>query len=302
MLPQEELKLAQFFDQMVKALKRQGMSERTVGAYSRVVFRLGRFFDKCPDELEKKDLKNYFDHLIGTRSWSTVRADRCAMQFFWKHVLNRKWKWVNIVKPPQIRPIPDVLTVAETEKVINAVRELRYRIFLFTLYSMGLRLKECLALKVSDIDSQRMQIHIRNGKGRKDRLVPLPVATLKALRFFWKTHRNPEMLFPNQRGSADTIKKTSGHMHYAAAQQAFKCAIKDCGISKRITIHSLRHSFATHLVESGVHLRLIQELLGHEDPKTTLLYTKISEVSAQNRSKEVNSLINRIRLSYNENS
>jgi site-specific recombinase XerD len=91
-------------------------------------------------------------------------------------------------------------------------------------------------------------------------------------------------------------------MHYAAAQQAFKCAIKDCGISKRITIHSLRHSFATHLVESGVHLRLIQELLGHEDPKTTLLYTKISEVSAQNRSKEVNSLINRIRLSYNENS
>ena len=299
MLAQEEQKLAIFFDQMVKALKRQGMSERTVDAYSRVVFRLGRFFDKCPDELEKKDLKQYFDHLVDTRSWSTVRADRCAMQFFWKHVLNRNWKWVNIVKPPQIRPIPDVLTVAETEKVINAVRKLRYRIFLFTLYSMGLRLKECLSLKVSDIDSERMQIHIRNGKGRKDRLVPLPAATLKALRFFWKTHRNPEMLFPNQRGSADTIKKTSGHMHYAAAQQAFKCAIKDCGISKRITIHSLRHSFATHLVESGVHLRLIQELLGHQDPKTTLLYTKISEVSAQNRAKEVNSLVNRIRLNYN---
>ncbi|MEW6711403.1 MAG: site-specific integrase, partial [Candidatus Riflebacteria bacterium] len=95
MLPQEEQKLAILFDQMVKALKRQGMSERTIGAFSRMVFHLGRFFDKCPDKLEMKDLKKYFDHLISTLSWSTVRADRCAMQFFWKHVLNRNWKWMN---------------------------------------------------------------------------------------------------------------------------------------------------------------------------------------------------------------
>ncbi|MFZ5951450.1 MAG: tyrosine-type recombinase/integrase [Candidatus Rifleibacteriota bacterium] len=150
------------------------------------------------------------DHLIGTRSWSTVRADRCAMQFFWKHVLNRSWKWVNIVKPPQIRPIPDVLTVAETEKVLNAVRELRYRIFLFTLYSMGLRLKECLLLKVSDIDSERMQIHIRNGKGRKDRLVPLPAATLKALRISGKPTETRKCCFPTSAEVLPPSKKQAG--------------------------------------------------------------------------------------------
>jgi site-specific recombinase XerD len=145
-----------------------------------------------------------------------------------------------------------------------------------------------------------MQVHIRNAKGRKDRLVPLPLATLKALRFYWKTHRNPIMIFPNLRGAKKTIRNSTGHMHYAGPQQALKGALKDSGISKRITIHSLRHSFATHLVESGVQLRLIQELLGHEDPKTTLLYTKISEVSAQNRVREVNNLVNRIRLSFVE--
>jgi integrase len=106
--------------------------------------------------------------------------------------------------------------VGETEKVINAVRELRYRIFLFTLYSMEMRLGECLSLKVSDIDSQKMQIHIRNGKGCKDRLVPLPQATLKALRFHWKTHQNPVMIFPNLRGARQTIKKSAG------AQGCFK--------------------------------------------------------------------------------
>jgi site-specific recombinase XerD len=300
MLPQEQQKLDKLYQSMVKALKRQGMSDVTIDTYSRAIIRIARYFDRCPDDLGKQDLKDYFDHFITIRSWSTVRADRCGLQFFWKYVLNKKWKWVDIVKPPQIRPIPDVLTVAETEKVLNAVRELRYRIFLFALYSMVMRLGECLSLKVSDIDSEKMQVHIRNAKGRKDRLVPLPMATLKALRFYWKTHRNPVMIFPNLRGAKKTIRNSVGHMHYAGPQQALKGALKDCGISKRITIHSLRHSFATHLVESGVQLRLIQELLGHEDPKTTLLYTKISEVSAQNRVKEVNNLVNRIRLSFVE--
>jgi len=233
MLPQEQEKLDKLYQSMVKALKRQGMSDVTIDTYSRAIIRIARYFDRCPDDLGKQDLKDYFDHFITIRSWSTVRADRCGLQFFWKYVLNKKWKWVDIVKPPQIRPIPDVLTVGETEKVINAVRELRYRIFLFTLYSMGMRLGECLSLKVSDIDSQKMQIHIRNGKGCKDRLVPLPQATLKALRFYWKTHQNPVMIFPNLRGARQTIKKSAGHMHYAGPQQALKGALKDCGISKQ---------------------------------------------------------------------
>ena len=204
MIPLDQQKLDKLYQSMQRALKRQGMSFKTIDSYSRALTRLAKHFDRCPDNLSKQDLKDYFDHLVSIRSWSIVKVDRCGLQFFWKHVLNRKWKWVDIIKPPIVRTIPDVLTVKETENVINSVKKLRYRIFLFSLYSMGMRLGECLSLKVSDIDSQKMQVHIRNGKGRKDRLVPLPQATLKALRVYWKTHQNPGMIFPNVNGNAET--------------------------------------------------------------------------------------------------
>lgn len=300
MLPQEQQKLDKLYQSMLKALKRQGMSDVTIDTYSRAVTRIARHFDRSPDQLEKQDLKDYFDQLVSVRSWSTVKADRCGLQFFWKHVLNKKWKWVEIVKPPRIRTIPDVLTVDETRNVLNSIIEQRYRIFLFTVYSMGLRLGECISLKVCDIDSEKMLVHIRCGKGRKDRLVPLPKATLQALRIYWKTHRNPDMLFPNLRGTARTVTVTGDHMHRDGPQYALKGALRECGISKRITIHSLRHSFATHLVEAGVQLRLIQEHLGHNDPRTTARYTHLTEISEQNRFREINNLVDRIKLNCSE--
>jgi site-specific recombinase XerD len=267
------------------------MSEKTIDSSARAVTRLAGYFDKCPDTLNEQDLKTYFDHLVEIRSWSTVNVDRCGLQFFWKHVLNKEWKWVNIIKPPIIRTIPDILTVKETENVINKVKKARYRVFLFALYSMGMRLGECLSIKVSDMDSRKMQVHISNAKGRKDRLVPLPEMTLKALRSYWKTHRNPVMIFPNLNGNSEKIKATSRHMDYEGPQQALKAALKDCGISKRITIHSLRHGFASHLVEAGVQLRLSRNISGTSIREPPALYTQISDVSYQNRSQEINRLI-----------
>lgn len=126
-----------------------------------------------------------------------MTVDRNGLQFFYKHVLNKKWVWVDIVKPPKTRTLPDILTHKEVEKVINSARERRYQTFLLVIYSMGLRLGEALNLKIGDIDKERMRVHVRLGKGRKSRYVILPQTTLNALRDYWKTHRNPQLLFSN---------------------------------------------------------------------------------------------------------
>lgn len=296
MIPQDQRKFDRLYQHHLQALKLQGKSDTTIDLYSRAVRRVAEFFDRCPDQLSPEELKTFFASLIETHSWSTVKVDRCGLQFFWEHVLHKTWDWVKIVKPPRCRRLPDVLTVAETERLINTVRKLRYRVFFFTVYSMGLRLGEGLALRIADIDSQKMLVHIRNGKGHKDRFVPLPAATLGALRTFWKTHRHPALLFPNQLGSPETIRATARPMDRGGVQEALQAALRDCGIAKRISVHSLRHTFATHLVEVGVQLRLIQELLGHADPQTTALYASLTEPAVQNRARAINDLMSRFRI------
>nr|WP_228721432.1 tyrosine-type recombinase/integrase [Desulfosediminicola ganghwensis] len=131
-------------------------------------------FDCCPDVLTQEELENYFLQLVESHSWSTVKLDRLGLQFFWKHVLDTEWKWLNIVKPPKIKSIPDILTHKEIERILGATQKLPYRVFFLTTYSMGLRLEEALSLHVGDIDAERKLVHIRRGKGHKDRMVPLP--------------------------------------------------------------------------------------------------------------------------------
>lgn len=275
-----------------RALKLQGKSEKTIDSYSRSVRRLADYFGRCPDDVGKDEMRLYFADLVDSHSWSTVKVDRNGIQFFWKHVLNREWDWVEIVKPPQFKTIPDVLTIGETALLMNTVEKLRYRVCLFAIYSMGLRLNEGIHLEVGDIDSRRMKVHIRGGKGRKDRFVPLPCKTLRLLRAYWVTHRNPCLLFPNMLGGAQHVRDTGRTMDEGGVQSALKAALGDCGIHKRISVHSLRHSFATHLVEAGVHLRLIQELLGHSNVKTTAIYTHLTEPSHQKESEAINLIMN----------
>lgn len=296
MKSREKKKFDDLYYQHQQALALQGKSDCTIDLYSRSVRRAFEYFNRSPDDLTQTELKTYFSDLLKTHSWSTVKVDRCGLQFFWKHVLDKKWDWINIVKPPRIQCLPDFLTRKEFQKVISAVKKIRHKIYLFTVYSMGLRLGEALNLKTSDIDSQQMKIHIRQGKGNKDRFVDLPEITLLALRAFWKTHRNPNLIFPNQNGTPETIRKADTPMDREGAQEALKGALRDCGIKKRISIHSLRHSFAVHLVEDNVHLRHIQELLGHSDPQTTALYTRLSEPAMQNRSQAINKIMSAYQL------
>jgi site-specific recombinase XerD len=209
-----------------------------------------------------------------------VKIDRCGLQFFYRYVLKRPWDWTEIVKPPRPQRLPDLLTREETLRLLGTVHKLRYRVFFTLLYSTGLRLGEGLALEVGDIDGPRLRIHVRGGKGDKDRFVPITDGVLLMLRRWWSTHRHPRLLFPNPAGGAERMRAASTSMDPGGVQAALKAAVKDAGIHLHIHVHSLRHCFSTHLLELGVDLRELQTILGHVHPETTARYTHLTEVTA----------------------
>ena len=233
MIPTEQKRFDALYEQHLRGLKLHGYSASTIDVYSRAVRRLSDHYDCVPDQLSVEQLEIYFAALVDSHSWATVRVDRNGLQFFWRYVLKRNWDWVEIIKPPQVRTLPDVLTPREVEQLIGAARKLRYRVFILTTYSMGLRLGETLALEVGDIDAETRRGHIRRGKGHKDRLVPLPDLTCNALRALWARHRHPRLLFPNGVGSPERIRQAITHMNRGGTQKAFRVLLDECGIKKR---------------------------------------------------------------------
>jgi integrase/recombinase XerD len=290
----KESKISAKHDHLARALKLQGMAESTTKCYLRSFRRVCEYFDRLPDYLLVSEFEQYFADLIDTHSWSTVKIDLGALVFYWKYVLKRKWKHVEIVRPPRVNKIPDILTISEVSQILAHAELLRFRVVLFTIYSMGLRVSEGVNIRVADIDSEKMQIHIRNGKGHKDRLVPLPKSTLHALRRYWKVHQNTELLFPNILGGTDTVRNTKKAMNIGCVQAAFRAAVKDSGINKKVSVHSLRHSYATHLIESNVNLKIIQHILGHSQIVTTARYTHFTKVTLGNSDAAINEIMSKI--------
>jgi len=280
------------YEQHLINLRLQGKRPSTIDAYARAVRRITAFFDKTPDTLTTADLKQYFNSLIQTHSWSTVKLDRNGLQFFYRYTLNIQWVWLSIVKPPQVKRIPDILTPTQVSDVINQTKQLRYQVFFMTLYSMGLRLSEGLNLTIHDIDKSTMLVHVRDGKGGKDRMVPLPERTLLALRVYWKTHRHERFIFPSTGVTANT------HMDKGSVQKALKCVLTECRIKKHISPHSLRHCFATHLLEQGLDLRSLQQLLGHASLNTTARYTQLTKVKQRDMSRAVNKLTDKFNITW----
>jgi len=229
----EQKHFDQLYQRHVRALKLHGYAASTIDVYARAVRRLVAYFDCLPDQIDHEPLEIYFAELVESHSWATVRVDRNGLQFFWQHVLKKDWDWVKIIKPPQVRTLPDVLTISEVEKLIAAARKLRYRVFVLATYSMGLRLSETLSLQVGDVDAARGRVHIRRGKGHKDRFVPLPNLTCQALRALWVKHRHPRLLFPNAVGSPERIRAATTHMDRGGTQKAVKVLLGECGIKKR---------------------------------------------------------------------
>jgi len=233
MKPIDKKTFDKHYQQHLQCLKLQGKADATIDSYSRAVRRIVEYFNCLPEQLSTNDLKDYFAALVESHSWSTVKVDRLGLQFYWQHVLGKDWQWVNIVKPPKIKTIPDILTLTEIERLIAATRVLRYRVFILVTYSMGLRLDEALTLQVRDIDAERKQLHIRRGKGHKDRLIPIPDLTLHALRVLWSKHRHPRLLFPNPVGKVENIHRAKNHMDRGGAQNAMRAVVKDCKIKKK---------------------------------------------------------------------
>jgi site-specific recombinase XerD len=246
--------------------------------YVRAVRQLADHYHKSPDRITEEELRAYFLYLKNVKRYSRAASTvaLCGIKFFYEHTLKREWSTLTFVRAPREKKLPVILSVDEVRTILAHLKLLRYRACLTTIYSCGLRLQEGTHLQVPDIDSARLLVHVRHGKGAKDRYVPLPPRTLELLRQYWKTHRHPLWLFPAPGRGGIGMSTASAPMPRNSVQDAFRAALKHSGISKRASVHTLRHSYATHLLEAGVNLRLIQDYLGHNTPTTTAIYTHLT--------------------------
>lgn len=197
-----------------------------------------------------------------------------AIKFYWEQILGKERSYIAIDRPMKERTLPTVLSLAEVDAILSTIRNIKHKLILTTIYGCGLRISELLGLKIKDVDSKRMCIHIRGGKGRKDRIIPLPESLLHDLRTYFSLHKPKIFLFeganPGFAYSATSIRNV------------LRRAVKKVGIRKKVTVHTLRHSYATHLYEKGINLRSIQVLLGHNSSKTTEIYTHVSNTHINN--------------------
>jgi len=281
-------------EKMVKALQLNGKGDRTQQAYARAVRMLSQFSGKTPDAITEEELQNYFLHRKNVSKWSpkTMRICYCGIKFFYQHVLQRDWHILGILRAQTEHRLPAVLSTEEVRRLLSCVHTPQNYTFLSTVYSCGLRLQEALYLEVSDIDSKRMMIHVHRGKGAKDRYVPLPQSTLKLLRQYWATHHNPRLLFPAIGRGGQDAHDSDTPMAKSSVQGAFRKAKFEAGIRKRhVAIHTLRHSYATHLLEAGVNLRVIQQNMGHARLETTMLYLHLTQKGQEQAYQTINQVM-----------
>ena len=262
---------------MIETMQLRGLSDNTQRAYLQAIQRLAQHYHRPPDQLTDNDIRQYFLYLRNERqvAHSTSTVALCAIKFLVDHVLHHPWPVLDLVRPPKPKTLPAVLSHDEVQTLLHLVRLPHYRICLTTIYACGLRISEGVGLEVAEIDSARMVLTIRAAKGQKDRCVPLPATVLALLRTQWCTHRHPRWLFP-ARFEGHAIPNATQPMSARAVSTAWAAAIAASGIAKHITVHTLRHSWATHLLEAGVNLRVIQVWLGHQSPTTTALYTHLT--------------------------
>ena len=269
--------MTDLFKRFSEDLQLKGMSERTIIMYTRAVRQLTKHYQKSPEEISDEELRKYFLYNKNERRWSRVAStiSLCGIKHFYTLTLKKDWTSLKFVRPEKEKKLPVILSRQEVNTILNHVQFPHHRACLKVIYSLGLRIGEGTNLKVSDIDSDRMFVHIHRAKGNKDRYIPLPERTLKIMRAFWKMHQNPIWLFPAPGRGGQRMPSNDKPIPISSIQIAFKEACKKVGIRKKVSVRHLRHSYATHLLEAGVSLRYVQQYLGHEDPKTTMIYTRL---------------------------
>jgi len=223
----------QYYEQHLKHLALKGLQPKTIDAYSRAIRRIGDYFDFEITDLSSDQLLDYFHALLQRLSWSAVKLDLYGLKFFYTHVLHKPWTDLALIQPPRTQRIPDIVSVKEAQQLFMATNRASYRVFFFTLYSLGLRLGEGLRLEVGDIDAERKRVHIRNAKGNKDRLVPLPDLSLLILRHYWALHRHPRFLFPSRKRGLKNACLATTPMDRGGVQVAMRKVVQDIGLKKR---------------------------------------------------------------------
>jgi site-specific recombinase XerD len=262
---------------MLEDMQLNGLSKGTQEKYPEMVKTLAVHYNQSPDKISEEDVRNFFLFLVNERklSPSTVKQYYYGIKFFYEKTLGRKWHIFDVVKAQGRRQLPAVLSIKEIKEILSNVNDATHRMCLTTIYSCGLRLSEGRNLQVSDIDSSRMLVRV-NGKGSKIRYVALPKRTLVLLREYWhkERYRCPyPWLFPSRIKKDAPISKSSVGV-------SFREALKESSVTRKACVHTLRHSYATHLLENGVDIRIIQEALGHRSPTTTSIYAHVTQKTA----------------------
>ena len=272
---------------MLEELQRRNYSKETIRLYLFAVKDFARHFKKRPDLLRQEHMREFQLHLLNERKLAveTVAARITALRFFFVKVLHRPYRQLDLIYPKLPMRLPTVLSEDEVAKLIKSASSAYHRVIITTLYATGMRRAELARLKVEDIDSQRMVIHVRQGKGGKDRDVTLSPRLLEILRGYWKWRKPQVYLFPSLLRPRPDKPITSKTIWYAVREAA-----RRAGIKKRITPHTLRHSWATHLLERGTDLKTIQMLLGHVDLEATTIYLHLSQRHLQSMTNPVDML------------
>lgn len=309
------------YERMSQDLHLGGMAKRTHEGYLRAVRQLADFCKCSPDKVTEDQLRNFFLHQKNDQNFASgsLRVSFSGVKFFYTRTCKRDWETLAQMRIKDVKSLPEVLTIEQVHQIIDHCRTMRMAVYFWTVYSLGLRMNEGLHLQIGDIDGQRMMVHIHRGKGAKDRYIPLPMSTLMALRRFWLTHRHPKFLFPadgrDHRGvshlrSAKTrsangtgtgaepvpfASQATTTMSETAVQGAMKLITKQINFGKKVSTHTLRHSFATHLLEAGISLRLIQQYLGHSSLQTTMIYLHLTHTAAVDALRVINEVFRRPR-------
>ncbi len=256
---------------MIEDLRIRNLSEETQKSYVNRIADFARYFGRSPEEMGLEEIRAWQVHLVEERrvAWSTLNTAVCALRFLYRTTLGKDWSIDHIPFAKREEKLPVIPSPREVRRLLAAATTTKHRAMLMVAYSAGLRVSEVARLRVEDIDSERGVIHVRHTKSRKDRLVPLSPRLLEELRIYWRAHKPRTFLFPGRDPHRPITRGTIG--------QACRRALRKAGLTKRITPHTLRHAFATHLLEAGVDLRTIQLLLGHSSLRITLRYTHISK-------------------------
>ncbi|MFC1763824.1 tyrosine-type recombinase/integrase [Planctomycetota bacterium] len=272
---------------MIEDMRLRGLAQRTQDRYLHSVKTLAKHY-QCPlDELSQEQVRDYLIYMLETKKYakSTYKANLYAIKFLYKRTLGRKWETLDITRVKSDKKLPVVLSREEVWSLLALVRREPIHMCLTLMYTCGLRVSEAVHIRIEDIDSKRMVLWVRNSKGNKDRSVPLPTETLAQLRAYWVKHRSETWLFPGKDGIVP--------MNIATVQHGFKATVQQSRINKNVSCHTLRHSYATHLLEAGVHLRAIQAILGHRSISTTFVYMHLTQGTLVDVQAKVNELMKR---------